>query len=124
MIPEAKLERVLDRFHAVEAELAGGKADDYARLSKERAELAPLVETINAYKIAARELSGAQALLHDAEPEMRALAEEERAVLQRRLEGEHRLWTYGSVMFSHFKDQLKNVRALFPETSKLIHPNL
>ena len=87
MIPEAKLERVLDRFHAVEAELAGGKADDYARLSKERAELAPLVETINAYKIAARELSGAQALLHDAEPEMRALAEEERAVLQRRLEG-------------------------------------
>ena len=85
MIPETKLERVLDRFHAVEAELARGGGESYARLSKEHAELAPLVETISAYKIAAKELSDAQGLLGDAEPEMRALAEEEKLKLERRL---------------------------------------
>ena len=86
MIPEAKLERVLDRFHAVEAELATGVSEGYAKLSKEHAELAPLVETINAYKSAGREFADAQSLLNDAEPEMRALAEEERAELKQRLE--------------------------------------
>jgi len=42
MIPTAKLERLLDRFHAVEAELASGVAGGtYVKLSKEHAELAP-----------------------------------------------------------------------------------
>jgi len=86
MISEAKLERVLDRFHAIEAELAAGKGNEYAKLSKEHAELLPLVEKIDAYKRTARELAGAEGLLRDAEAEMRALAEEERGALQRKLE--------------------------------------
>ena len=48
MIPEAKLERVLDRFHAIEAQLSSGQTTDFAKLSKEYAQLAPVVRKIQA----------------------------------------------------------------------------
>jgi hypothetical protein len=44
--------------------------------------------------------------------------------MQRKHEGEHRLWTYGSVMFRHFPEELKKVRNLFPDAGKAIHPAL
>jgi peptide chain release factor 1 len=95
MIPAAKLERMLDRFRAVEAELASGNAGSgFAKLSKEHAELAPLAATIEAYRSTEKQFSDAEALIADAssDSEMRALAEEERRELKEKLEGlEHNL---------------------------------
>jgi peptide chain release factor 1 len=89
MIPAAKLERMLDRFRSVEAELATGTAgSSYAKLSKEHAELAPLVATIEAYRASEKQLADAEALIAEgaSDPEMKALAEEERRTLKDRLE--------------------------------------
>jgi len=87
MIPESKLSRLIDRFQAVEAELAAGAAGaGYVKLSKEHAELGPVVAAIESYRHAGRELEGAQGLIDDpaTDPEMRALAEQERAELKER----------------------------------------
>jgi len=82
MIPSAKLDRLLDRFHAVEAELssgAGGPA--FVKLSKEHAELAPVIAVIQDYRDAQLQYRQADALLTDpqSDPEMRDMAGEERA---------------------------------------------
>lgn len=85
MIPEAKLSRLVDRFAAVEAELASGaQGASYVKLSKEHAELAPVVEAIAAYRDTARSLRDTDALASDGatDPELRVLAEEERAELK------------------------------------------
>ncbi|MGH6887758.1 MAG: peptide chain release factor 1 [Rhizomicrobium sp.] len=87
MIPEAKLSRLVDRFAAVEAELASGASGSgYGKLSREHAELAPIVATVTHYRATARALCDAETLANDStgEPEMRALAEEERAALKER----------------------------------------
>jgi peptide chain release factor 1 len=88
MIPQAKLSRLLDRFHAVEAELASGAAGPaYVKLSKEHAELAPLIETATEYQAVERQLRETNALIEDpaTDADMRALAEEERADLKTRV---------------------------------------
>lgn len=88
MIPAAKLARLADRFAALEAELASGAGGAaYVKASKEHAELAPVIAAIEAYRAVARGIEEANALIEDAasEPEMRALAEEERAALKGRL---------------------------------------
>jgi len=87
MIPEAKLSRLLDRFASIEAELASGAGGGaYVKLSKEHAELSPVVAAVGAYRAAALELSGAEGLAEDSanDPELRALAEEERPALKER----------------------------------------
>ncbi len=89
MIPTNKLERLLDRFHAVEAELSSGLAGPaFVKLSKEHAELAPVVEATSAYRQAQRQFEGAETLINDpsTDSEMRSLAEEERAELKVTLE--------------------------------------
>jgi peptide chain release factor 1 len=88
MIPETKLSRLVDRFAAVEAELASGAGGAaYVKLSREHAELAPVVEAVAAWRGTARALGDADALADDTagDPDLRALAEEERAVLKQRL---------------------------------------
>jgi peptide chain release factor 1 len=85
MIPEAKLSRLVDRFAALEAQLASGAGGSgYAKLSREHADLAPVAATVERYRDTARALQDAEALAHDSgsEPELRALAEEERAALK------------------------------------------
>jgi peptide chain release factor 1 len=79
MIPDAKLERVLDRFHAIEAQLASGSTADFAKLSKEHAQLAPVVNAITAYKDTRQQLADSEALADDpsSDSEMKALAAEE-----------------------------------------------
>ncbi len=87
MIPETKLERVLDRFAAIEAQLAqGGGAGSFVKLSKEHAQLAPLAQAIRAYKSACEQLSGTEALLADpaTDVEMKSLAAEEERHLRER----------------------------------------
>ncbi len=85
MIPETTLARLVDRFAAVEAELSSGvSGSTYVKLSREHAELAPVVEAVFAYRGTAQALKEADVLANDSasDPEMRALAEEERAVLK------------------------------------------
>jgi peptide chain release factor 1 len=87
MIPEAKLGRLVDRFAAIEAQLASGSAGgQFVKLSKEHAELAPVIAAVEAYRAVGRELMDAETLANDssADPEMRSLAEEERATLKDR----------------------------------------
>ena len=87
MIPETKLSRLVDRFAAIEAQMAAGNAGGaFAKLSKEHAELAPVIAAIEAYRGVARELEDAEAMVRDpaADSEMRHLAEEERATLRQR----------------------------------------
>jgi peptide chain release factor 1 len=88
MIPPNKLARLVDRFHALEAELASGAGGQaFVKLSKEHAELAPVAAAIEAYRGTARELEEAEALIADpsSDAEMRSLAEQERAALKERL---------------------------------------
>ncbi len=86
MIPDAKLERVLDRFHAIEAQLASGQMDDFAKLSKEHSRLSPVVNAIRAYKDTRTALTESEALLADpaSEPELKQLAQEEADTLRQR----------------------------------------
>jgi peptide chain release factor 1 len=95
MIPAAKLDRLLDRFHAVEAELASGTGGaGFVKLSKEHAELAPVIAVARDYRSVQDQLAGAEALIADpaTDTEMRNLAEEERAELKQRFETlEHNL---------------------------------
>ncbi|HEX5280833.1 MAG TPA: peptide chain release factor 1 [Micropepsaceae bacterium] len=86
MIPEAKLERVLDRFHAIEAQLAAGHTSEFAKLSKEHAQLAPVVNAINAYKGARDAITQNRQLLDDPglDTDLKTLASEELGDLNHR----------------------------------------
>lgn len=89
MIQAEKLQRLLDRFAAIESEMASGVAGEaFVKLSREHAELAPLIETARAWRTAHADLAGAEALMNDpaSDGEMRALAGEERARLKETLE--------------------------------------
>ncbi len=88
MIPAAKLERLLDRFSAIESEMASGAAGAaFVKLSREHAELAPVIESARAYRQAQTQLEDTEALIADpaGDSEMRSLAEQERADLRQQL---------------------------------------
>ena len=87
MLPEHKLDALLDRHAVVERELSSGlAADAFVRLSREHAELSPVVEAIKIYRAAETELSDLDAIIADpaTEPDMRRMAEAERPVLTER----------------------------------------
>jgi peptide chain release factor 1 len=89
MIPAAKLDRLLSRFDAIESEMASGAAGEaFVKLSREHAELAPVIETARAYRQAQVRMDDADTLIADpaTESEIKALAEEERAELKETLE--------------------------------------
>jgi peptide chain release factor 1 len=89
MIPATKLDALIARHAAIERELSGRPdRESYVRLSREFAELKPLIEIIKRYRAADEELSGLQSLIADAatEPDMRALAEQEKSELAARRE--------------------------------------
>jgi peptide chain release factor 1 len=89
MIPAAKLDRLLSRFEAIESEMASGASGDaFVKLSREHAELAPVIETARAYRQAQLRIGDADALIADpaTENEIKHLAEEERAELKQSLE--------------------------------------
>jgi peptide chain release factor 1 len=84
MIPRARLAQITDRFAFVEARLNAGAAPaEIAALSREYLDLRPVTAQIAAYTRALDDLSAAEALRAD--PEMRALADEEIAGLKARL---------------------------------------
>ncbi|HEX4270653.1 MAG TPA: PCRF domain-containing protein, partial [Rhizomicrobium sp.] len=89
MIPAAKLDRLLDRFSAIEAEMSSGVSGDaFVKLSREHAELSPVIETVRGYRQAQVQIGDAEALIADTstDSEIRSMAEEERAELKARLE--------------------------------------
>ena len=85
MLPEAKLNTVLARHAAIEAELSQSLAPEtYVKLSREFAELSPVAERVKAYRGVAAELADLDAMIADTatEPEMRAIATAEIPVLE------------------------------------------
>ena len=51
MIPTAKIERLLDRFSALESEMASGASGPaFVKLSREHAELAPVIAIARAWR--------------------------------------------------------------------------
>ena len=76
MIPEDRLRQITDRFEFLEARLnAGPAADEIAAISREYSELKPVVAQIAAWDRLRADIAEAEAMRAD--PEMRALAEEE-----------------------------------------------
>jgi peptide chain release factor 1 len=87
MLPEAKLDILLAHHAALENELLGQVGSDrYVQITRELADLNPLIEAVKSYRGVLAELAGAQALLADpaTDAEMRAMAEAEREELQAR----------------------------------------
>ncbi|AUH62999.1 peptide chain release factor 1 [Paracoccus zhejiangensis] len=81
MLPEDRLIQITQRFEFLEAQLnAGAAPDKIAAISREYAELKPVVEEIAAWRAARDGMAEAQAMLTD--PEMRELAEDELARLK------------------------------------------
>ncbi|MHB1511622.1 MAG: peptide chain release factor 1 [Acidiferrobacter sp.] len=81
----AKLERLASRLEETTAELSDPRVtqdqERFRRLSREHAELTPVVERFAAWRQTEEQLSAAQTLLQDADPSVRAMAEEEIAAL-------------------------------------------
>jgi len=89
ILPQQKLDALLARHALVESELASGLgADAYVKLSREFAELSPIVETIKSYRTTDREIAELSTLVDDSstDAEMRKLADLERHELQDRKE--------------------------------------
>jgi len=87
MIPEPKLDALVARHQAVERELASPVTPEtYVKLSREFAELAPIVETVKDYRAVVAEIAGLDALIADAatDAEMRAMATSEKPQLDQR----------------------------------------
>jgi peptide chain release factor 1 len=86
---EDRLDTILARADIITATLASGPdADTFVALSRELSELDPVVAAIRAYRSAATDLSGIEALIDDAstDDDMRHLAEEEKHEAEDRLE--------------------------------------
>ncbi|HBR61932.1 MAG TPA: peptide chain release factor 1 [Rhodobacteraceae bacterium] len=83
MIPDDRLEQIVQRFEFLEAKMnEGASGDQIASLGREYSELRPVVEQIAAYRQLSEDLAEAQEMLAD--PDMRALAEEELPLLKAR----------------------------------------
>jgi peptide chain release factor 1 len=84
-IPADKLDKLIARWQSVQTTLASGTdQENYVRLSREFAELDPIVATITTLRSTAREVDELKQLIDDpkSDPEMAALAEEERGALE------------------------------------------
>ncbi|MGD0151076.1 MAG: peptide chain release factor 1 [Xanthobacteraceae bacterium] len=87
MLPDQKLTALVTRHAALERDLTTPlPPETYVKLSREFAELAPVVEAVKAYRDVERELDGLASLIEDpsTDAEMRAIAEHERPELEAR----------------------------------------
>jgi peptide chain release factor 1 len=88
-IPADKLDKLVSRWETVQGTLASGADQEtFVRLSREFAELDPIVATITSLRSAVRERADLQHLIDDpsSETDMAALAEEEIGPLDARIE--------------------------------------
>ena len=84
-LPETKLDVLLTRHAAVEAELSQQlPPETFVKLSREFAEIDPVVAKIKAYRAVAAEIADLEALITDPKTEsaMREMADEERRALE------------------------------------------
>ena len=87
MLPEQKLNALVVRHAALERDLSAAlPPETYVRLSREFAELSPVVEAVKSYRAAQRELDGITSLIADpaTDAEMRSIAEAEKPELEAR----------------------------------------
>ena len=87
MLPEAKLDILLAHHASLEAELLGQmNSENYVRITRELAELNPLIDAVKAYRTTVKEITDIDALIADpsTEAEMRGMAEAEREALAAR----------------------------------------
>ena len=87
MLPEQKLDALLARHKAIESELATQVTPEtYVKLSREFAELGPVVETVRNYRNVVSEIEGLDALIADpsTDAEMRTMAAAEKPQLEQR----------------------------------------
>ncbi len=90
MLPQHKLDALLARHQMVQSELSGQlPTETYVKLSREFAELEPVIDTIRAYRDIVNEIADLQAMLDDpaTDAEMRALAANEKPALESKLIG-------------------------------------
>ena len=88
-LPQQKMDALLARHALVESELATGLGPEaYVKLSREFAELSPVVDLIKAYRNTEKEIADLAALVEDSatDADMRKLADAERHALQERKE--------------------------------------
>ena len=88
-IPADKLDKLVSRWQTVQGTLAAGAdQDSYVRLSREFAELDPIVATITALRKAIAERADLQQLVDDpaSDPEMSSLAEAELGTLDPKID--------------------------------------
>ena len=80
-----KLDQIVARHAELQAALSSGTLDSqkFVAVSKEYADLGPLVDTVNELRKAEAELKDAEAMAAD--PDMKAMAEEEAASIRKRL---------------------------------------
>jgi peptide chain release factor 1 len=95
MLPEQKLNTLLTRHSAIESELSTQLAPEtFVRLSREFAELSPVVDAVKAYREVVAEIDGLQAMIDDTKTdgEMRDMAAAEKPALeQKRADLEQRI---------------------------------
>jgi len=87
MLPDQKLNALVARHATIERDLAAVlPPETFVKLSREFAELAPVVDAVNSYRAAQRELDDLTSLLTDpaTEAEMRSIAEAEKPELEAR----------------------------------------
>jgi peptide chain release factor 1 len=87
MLPDQKLNALVARHATLERDLAAAiPTETYVKLSREFAELAPVVDAVKSYRAAQHELEGLASLIADpaTDAEMRSIAEAERPQLEAR----------------------------------------
>jgi peptide chain release factor 1 len=94
-LPEAKLDILLAHHASLENQVLGQLGSDkYVQITRELAELNPLIDAVKAYRATVREIADTEALIAGAagDPDMRAMAEAEReTLLARRTELEQQI---------------------------------
>jgi peptide chain release factor 1 len=87
MLPQAKLDALVSRQRWIETELSNPlDRETYVKLSREFAELGPVVETVKDYRNVVAEIDGIDALIDDpsTDAEMRAMASAEKPELEQK----------------------------------------
>src|SRR5438552_6060993 len=87
MLPETKLDVLLAHHASLEAQSLGQvSSQEYVQITRELAELNPLIDAVKAYRAVAKELADTAARIADpaSDPEMRGMAEAEREALTSR----------------------------------------
>ena len=88
-LPEAKLDVLLAHHASLEAESLGQLSSErYVQVTRELAEITPLIEAVKTYRSAVKELADTEALIADpaTDAEMRSMAQAERDELNPKIE--------------------------------------